>query len=104
VFSRPKIAKLLEIKSYEVFRVDRWPSKQYSVNLKARTAAIDSLWNAFLREKYNPTDPQNEELLNQTNTTLNLFNQERSKLCMEAAQILAKKHESWLSHWTFGLW
>lgn len=97
-------AKILEIASQEELNRLNQISKQYNDNLKASTAAIDTLWKAFLREKYNPTDPQNEELLEQTNANLNLFNQERSKLCMEAAQILAKKHESWLSRWTFGLW
>jgi hypothetical protein len=96
-------AKILEIASQqELDRLEQIGS-QYNDNLVASVTAIDILWSTFLREKYNPVDPRNEELLNQTQAKLIQLNQERSKLCMEAAQILAKKQEGWMSRWTFGL-
>ena len=95
-------AKILEIASQEELNRLEQISKQYNDNLLASTAAIDKLWDAFLRDKYNPKDPKNEELLKKTQEALTQLNQERSKLCVEAAQILAKKQEGWLSRWTFG--
>jgi len=63
-------AKILEIASrQELNRLDQIGA-QYNDNLIATVTAIDTLWNTFLREKYNPTDPRNEELLNQTQAKL----------------------------------
>jgi hypothetical protein len=96
-------AKILEIASKQELDTLEQTRNQYNDNLITSTKAIDKVWGAFLREKYNPTDPQNEKLVIQTQTELDHLNQERSRLCMESAQILAKKQTSRLSRWTFGL-
>lgn len=92
-------AKILEIASpQELDRLEE-VTKQYSGNVKKTTEIIDSLWDSYLRKKYKPLDPVNEELLNGSWTKFHALKDERSKLVMESSQIMAKKREGRLSRW-----
>jgi len=51
-------AKILEIASQDELKQLEQISKQYNDNLIASVTAIDTLWKAFLREKYNPWIPE----------------------------------------------
>jgi hypothetical protein len=82
-------AKILDIASPQELERLHQISNEYGENLKTSTAAVDDLWNAFLRETYKPSDPRNAELMKQTRSKLDGLSQKRSTLVMESAQIFA---------------
>ena len=83
-------AKILDIASpQELERLGKI-SNRYGENLKTSMTAVESLWNAFLRETYRPLDLRNADLVKQVRTKLSELNQERSELVIESAQIFAE--------------
>jgi hypothetical protein len=82
-------ARILGIASpQELIRLNQL-SDLYGQNLKTSTAVIDDLWNAYLRETYNPSDRRNAELMSLTRNRLDKLNHKRSVLVMQSAQIFA---------------
>jgi hypothetical protein len=83
-------AKILGIASQPELEHLEQISRQYAENLKDSMAAIDELWNAFLRENYKPSSSRNKELIEQTRQKLDKLNAKRSELVMESAQIFVE--------------
>ncbi len=66
-------------------------ARDYSDALGQCTDAVSRLWDPFLKNRYDPGDPQNDVLITQASESLTRARKRRNEVAVEMARIFASK-------------
>jgi hypothetical protein len=67
-------------------------ARQYSDALLEGTAEIGRLWDRFLKDSYDPADPQNDVLIKEATENLAKARKHRSEVALQMARVFATKN------------
>lgn len=67
-------------------------ARQYSDALLEGTAEIGKLWDRFLKDSYDPADPQNDVLIKEATENLAKARKHRSEVALQMARVFATKN------------